>query len=99
MRLTHEGWSQDRGRFCEVYEIDTSRRDHEIRWKDGTVCTQTSPFESVEADWNCDGDVYVEFGANFASKYGAGREWYTPLDLLGLMLDGEAIIPGMKRIK
>ena len=99
MFLTHQGWSQERGSFCEKYEIDTTRRDHEIHWKDGTICAQTSPFEAVEADWNCDGEVYVEFGANFASKYGSGREWHTPLGLLSLMLEGEAIIPGIKRIQ
>lgn len=99
MRLTHEGWSQERGRFCEKYEIDISRNDHEIRWKDGTVCKQIEPFEVVEADWNCDGDVYEELGANFEGKFGYGREWHTPLGLLSLMLDGEAIIPGIKKLK
>lgn len=98
MRLTHEGWSQERGRFSEVYEIDTTRSDYEIQWKNGTVCKQISPFEAVEADWNCDGDVYTEIGANFESKYGAGRDWYTPLELIRLVIDGEVTIPGIQKI-
>jgi hypothetical protein len=56
-----------------------------------------TPFQVVEADWNCDGDVYTEFGANFESRYG-GREWWTPQNLLSLMLNGEAVIPGIKKI-
>lgn len=99
MQLTHEGWSQERGWFQDKYNIDTTRVDHEIHWKNGTVCKQVTPFEVVEADWNCDGDVYSEFGANFESKWGAGRDWYTPQNLLGLMLDGEAIILGIKQIQ
>ena len=98
MRLTHEGWSREKGSFREIYEIDTSSSDHEIRWKNGTVCKQLSPFQVVEADWNCDGEVYAELGANFESQFGAGREWHTPLGLLGLLLEGEAIIPGIKKI-
>ena len=97
MQIIHEGWSQERGCFKDVYEIDTTREDHEIRWKNGKVCKQVSPFQTVEADWNCDGDVYVEFGANFESQY-AGRDWYTVENLLYLMLECEAIIPGIKKI-
>ena len=98
MRLTHEGWSQEKGRFQEHYDIDTSRTDHEIHWKNGTVCKQISPFHTATCDWNCDGDVYPEYGAHFESYYGAGRDWYTPLELLSLMLDEKAVIPGLTKI-
>ena len=97
MRLEHSGWSQERGCFCDKYEIDTARTDYEIHWKDGKVCKQVSPFQIVEADWNCDGDVYEEFGANFESRY-AGREWWTPQNLLSLVLEGEAEVLGIKKI-
>ena len=97
MQLEHSGWSQERGWFQDKYNIDTTRTDHEIHWKNGRISKQTSPFQIAEADWNCDGDVYEEFGANFESKY-SGRAWYTPQDLLSLMLDGEAIILGIKKI-
>jgi hypothetical protein len=96
MRLEHSGWSQERGFFCDKYEIDTTQTDHEIHWKNGMVCKQLEPFHHVEADWNCDGDVYTEFGANFEGRY--GREWRTPMNLLGIMLDGEATIPSIKKI-
>lgn len=97
MQLTHEGWSQERGWFCDKYRIDTTSTDHEIHWKNGKVCKQMSRFHTVEADWNNDGDRYELFGANFESPY-AGREWHTPQGLLSLMLEGEAIIPGIKKI-
>ena len=87
MQLEHSGWSQERGFFCDKYEIDTTRTDHEIHWKNGMVCKQTTPFRTVEADWNCDGDIYSEFGANFEGKWGYGRDWYTPQNLLDLVLD------------
>ena len=98
MQLTHEGWSQERGFFCDKYNIDTTRTDHEIHWKNGTVCKQVTPFQVVCADWNNDNEWYEEFGAYFESKWGAGLDWYTPQNLLGLMLDGEAEIPGIKKI-
>ncbi len=98
MQLTHEGWSQERGWFQDKYNIDTTRTDHEIHWKNGKVCKQESPFIVVDADWNNDGEIYTEFGATFESPY-AGREWHTPQGLLSLMLEGEATIPGIKEVK
>ena len=98
MQLIHEGWSQERGWFQDKYNIDTTRTDHEIHWKNGQVCKQTTPFEIVTADWNCDDDVYEEFGANFEGKWGYGRSWYTPHNLLDLVLDGEATVPGIKKL-
>lgn len=97
MQLIHEGWSQERGWFEDVYFFDETKTDHEIRWKNGKVCKQETPFENVEADWNCDGDIYSEFGANFESQY-AGRDWWTPHNLLGLILDGEADVPGIRKL-
>lgn len=98
MVLEHSGWSQERGWFCDKYSIDINRIDHEIHWRNGKVCKQQTPFHVAEADWNNDDDVYIEFGANFDSKWGAGRDWWTPQNLLSLMLDGEAIIPTIKKI-
>ena len=81
------------------YFFDETKTDHEIHWKNGKICKQECPFQIVEADWNCDGDVYEEFGANFESKWGAGRAWYTPQALLSLVLEGEAEVPGIKEVK
>jgi hypothetical protein len=96
MILEHSGWSQERGCFCDKYYIDPTRTDHEIHWKDGRICKQITPFESVTRDWNYDGDVYTEFGAMFEGRY--SREWWTPHHLLGLVVDGEAEIPGITKI-
>ena len=97
MRLEHSGWSQERGWFCDKYEIDTTRTDHEIHWKNGKICKQETPFRFVTADWNNDNDIYEEFGAAFESKY-AGRDFYTPHDLLDLIIEGEATVPGIKKL-
>lgn len=96
MQLTHEGWSQERGWFQDKYNIDTKRTDHEIHWKNGQVCKQLTPFEDVERDWNYDGDIYSEFGAHFEGKY--STEWWTPHHLLGLVIEGEADVPGIKKL-
>ena len=98
MQFEHSGWSQERGNFCDKYDIDTTRTDHEIHWKNGKVCKQLYPFETAERDWNNDGDVYELFGAVFEGYYG-GRDWYTPQDLLRLVLDGEADVPGIMEVK
>ena len=97
MQLTHEGWSEERGWFSDKYNIDATRTDHEIHWKNGKVCKQLTPFEVVTADWNYDGDIYSEFGCYFESPY-AGGNWYTPQELLSLMLDGEAEVPGIIKL-
>ena len=98
MILRRSGWSQERGFFEEKYEIDTARTDHEIRWSNGKVCKQLYPFTTTERDWNNDGDVYELFGAVFEGLYG-GREHYTPQNLLRLILDGDAEIPGIKEVR
>lgn len=98
MQLTYEGWSQERGWFQNKYNIDTTHTDHEIHWNSGIICKQTTPFQIITADWNCDGDVYPEFGAYFESKY-VGREWWIPQNLLSLILEGEATVPGIKEVK
>ena len=97
MQLTHEGWSQERGWFQDKYNIDTTRTDHEIHWKNGQVCKQLYPFEVAERDWNNDGDVYELFGAIFEGLYG-GRIHYTPQNLLSLVLEGDATVPGIKKL-
>ncbi len=96
MIIENSGWSQERGLYCDKYELDTTRADHEIHWKNGKVCKQLTPFATVTCDWNNDDDIYAEFGATFEGIY--GREWWTPQHLLSVMLDGDAVIPSIKKI-
>ena len=98
MTLEHSGWSTNQGFFCDRYFVDETKTDYEIWWKNKTTSKQLSPFENLTADFNNDGDVYTEFGAWFEGKYG-GRDWYTPQNLLQLILDGEAGIKGITRAK
>lgn len=97
MIVEHSGWSQERGFFNDKYFVDETKTDYEIHWKNGKVCKQQTPFSWVTADWNCDDDVYSEFGASFDGFYN-GREWHTPQGLVDLIIEGEATIPGIKKI-
>ena len=56
-----------------------------------------SAFEYVTRDWNCDGDVYTLFGACFEGKYG-GKDFYTPNNLVSMMLEGDAEIDSIKKV-
>lgn len=97
MIVEHSGWSTDRGWFNDKYEVDTSQNDYVICWKNGTESRQIYGFSIEERDWNWDGDVYELFVAGFEGVYG-GISWYTPEDLVRLIVDGEATIEGIKKI-
>ena len=97
MIVEHSGWSQERGFFNDKYFVDETKTDYEIHWKNGKVCKQQTSFGWVTADWNCDDEVYDEFGASFDGFYN-GREWHTPQGLVDLVIEGEATIPGIKKI-
>lgn len=97
MIIKHSGWSQSRGNFCDKYYIDTNRTDHTIKHSNGTVSKQMSKFEYVTRDWNCDGDVYTLFGACFEGKYG-GKDFYTPNDLVSMLLEGDIESDSIKKI-
>ena len=97
MIIEHSGWSQNRGYFRDKYYIDTNKTDHIIRHSNGIVSKQMTEFEYVTRDWNCDGDVYALFGACFEGKYG-GKDFYTPNNLVDMILEGEAEIDSIKKI-
>ena len=99
MIIENSGWSQERGFFNDKYFVDETKTDYEIHWKNGKVCKQQTPFKTITADWNNDSDIYSEFGANFESQWGVGREWWTPQNLLSLILDGEAVIKGITKVR
>lgn len=98
MIIEHSGWKMDKGFFCDKYFVDENKTDYEIKWKNGRVCKQLTPFHSVTADWNCDGDVYESFGANFENKWSTGRDWITPQTIVNWMLEGEITVEGIRRI-
>ena len=97
MIIKYSGWSHDRGAFCDKYCIDTNRIDHIVKHNNGTISKQLSAFQYVTADWNCDGDIYTLFGACFEGKY-AGKDFYTPDDLLRMVLEDEAEIDSIKKV-
>lgn len=87
MYVNHSGWSADIGSFsCDIY-IDENKKDYEIRYKDGSVDRQITPFEAVTNDWNNDGDVYTMFGAYFEHDSTGWRQFMTPENMVMLLLD------------
>lgn len=93
MYVNHSGWSEKHGSFSYDIFIDEKKTDYEIHFKNGQVYKQSGEFEWVTADWNCDGDVYAQFGATFNiwDKDGeptSSREFLTPQDMVFGLVDG-----------
>ena len=93
MKVNFSGWSEKYGSYKYNIPFDESRTDFEVRFESGQILRQCGAFEWVTADWNCDGDVYDQFGANFVryDKDGtarSGREFWTPDDLVAELIDG-----------
>lgn len=93
MNIRYDGWSEKYGSFHCNIAFDETRTDFEVHFKSGQVLRQCGSFELVTADWNCDGDVYTEFGANFVrydsdGTMHSGREFWTPNDLVAELIDG-----------
>lgn len=86
MYVNHSGWSQEYGPFNYNIFVDEKKTDYEIVYVDGKVCKQASPFEYLTADWNCDGDVYTQFGAYFDGRY-AGRNFWTVEELVSACIE------------
>lgn len=94
MNIEHSGWREDIGFFSFKLPVDETKEDYEIRMKNGTVFRQNGPFQAVTRDWNCDGDVYTLFGAYFQCE-GRGGEFFSVTDMVSLVVDDEAEIPGI----
>lgn len=93
MKIEVSGWSERFGTYRFVIPFDETRTDYVVRFESGRSLEQCGSFQHVTADWNCDGDVYTEFGANFIARdpdgsVRAGREFLTPDDLVADLIDG-----------
>lgn len=97
MTLEHSGWNEERGFFRDLYKFDKNKTDYVIKHNNGTVAKQTHPFQEITRDWNCDNDIYTLFVAGFEGKHG-GTDWYTPENLLSMILEGEATIDGIEKM-
>ena len=97
MTIEHSGWSMEKGFFCDLYSFDENKTDYVIQYNDGTTSKQAHPFQEITRDWNCDNDVYTLFVAGFEGRYG-GTDWYTPENLLSMILEEEATIDGIEKI-
>ncbi len=93
MYINHSGWSEKYGSFSYDVFIDEEKTDYELHYSKGEVFKQASEFQWVSADWNCDGDVYSQFGASFAyydrnGEETSSREFLTPQEMVSLLVDG-----------
>lgn len=93
MNINYSGWSEKYGSYNYNIPFDESRTDFEVKFDNGQVLRQCSAFERVTADWNCDGDIYTEFGANFVridadGTERSGREFWSPDNLVAELIDG-----------
>lgn len=82
------GWNEIYGPYRFTVPFDDKRRDYEVRFADGSTSTQKSAFDYVTRDWNCDGDVYAQYGAWFENDR-AASDFFTPEQLVWLVADDE----------
>ena len=94
LEINVSGWHHAYGSYDLTIPFNDVKTYYEICYNDGTVLKQTRPFETVVRDWNNDGDVYPQYGAWFHDRSGYG-EFLTPVDMMRLVIDEKAIIPGM----
>lgn len=88
MYVSYSGWTQERGSFfCNIF-IDENKQDYSLKYGDGTIAKQISPFQHVTADWNHDGDIYTQFGAWFESPGYGGNSFWTPEQMVRAAADG-----------
>ena len=95
MKIHHQGWNEIVGTFnCDV-TVDVTKTDYQIFFPDGSVSHQQTPFEELTADWDQNGKPYSKIGAFFDCG-GEENEFFTPLELASLALNGYADIPGLQ---
>ena len=94
MIIHHQGWNDAVGAFnCEV-TLDESKSDYQIFFSDGMVSEQQTCFHHVTADWDRNDMPYAKMGAYFNCN--GENEFFTPLELVSLVLTGGADIPGLQ---
>lgn len=92
MWVEHSGWNIECGAFRYKVFVDENKLDYELKFEDGSVSKQAGPFDSFTYDWNCDGDVYTQFGAWFTRYYRNGekngRDFWTPEQMIACLIEG-----------
>lgn len=94
LTINVSGWKKGYGPYSLNLPFNEQKQDYEIRFKDGICYVQESPFQTEAHDWNNDGDIYSQYGAWFREKGGRG-EFFTPVDMLRLVQEDQAEIPGL----
>lgn len=94
MKIHHQGWNETVGLFNSDVTIDENKQDHEIHFSNGVVFRQQTPFRDLTIDWDQTGDPYSKTGAFFS--FDGAQEFFTPVELAALALNGYARIPGIQ---
>lgn len=95
LTLNYSGWSKGYGPYKFNIPFDDTKTNWEIHFSDGKVSRQETPFHIETRDWNCDRDVYSQYGAWFFLEESSRGEFYTPERMLRLVVDGDATVPGL----
>ena len=94
MNVEYSGWTSEQGFFRFLIPLDEKREDYEIHLPDGRIVRQKTSFQDATYDWNHDDDIYTQFGAWF--DWDGCGEFLTPVDLVSMVLEGKAEIPGIQ---
>lgn len=87
MFVNHSGWNMEHGSFSYNIFVDEHREDYILHFSDGSKQYQRSPFATVTADWNHDGDIYSLFGAWFSENTSGCGEFWTPEQMVSELID------------
>lgn len=94
MIVEYSGWDEEKGFFYEEYRVRESGLviiENQKRYR------QLEAFQVIEKDWNNDGDVYTLYVALFEGPF--RPVYYTGEDLVSFIVDNEAEVEGVVRIK
>lgn len=94
MKIHHQGWNDAVGAFNCAVTLDETRSDYQIFFSGGMISRQQSIFHDVTADWDHNGTPYARTGAYFNCN--GESEFFTPLELTSLVLNGDSYIPGLQ---
>lgn len=72
----------------KIYYVNEQKSDfYEYTLKNGKKYKQKGPFKWATADWNCDGDVYDVFGAEFHLEGTGEKIFLSPNELVDIISD------------
>lgn len=94
MKIHHAGWNETVGAFNCDATINVDKCDYEIHFTNGSVFRQETPFDDLVTEFDQNDTAHPRFGAFFS--HNGATEFFTPLELVALVANGYATIPGIQ---